>query len=94
MKELAAATLPVQPKWRRTMQRFPRITLDPSVMGGRACIRGLRVTAGTIVGLVAANRTREEILRAYPYLEPEDIDEALAYAAWRLEEREVPLVVG
>ena len=70
-----------------------RITMDPAVMGGKACIRGLRVTVGTIVGLLAARRSREEILRAYPYLEPEDIDQALAYAAWRVEEREVDLVL-
>ena len=50
-------------------------------MGGKACIRGLRVTVGTIVGLLGCGRTREEILKAYPYLEPEDIDQALAYAA-------------
>jgi uncharacterized protein (DUF433 family) len=70
-----------------------RITLDPAVMGGKACIRGLRVTVSTILGLLAAKRTREEILAAYPYLESEDIDQALAYAAWRVEEREVPLTV-
>ena len=52
------------------------------VMGGKACIRGLRVTVGTIIGLLAAGRSRDEILKAYPYLEPEDLDEALAYAAW------------
>ncbi len=73
------------------MEAFPRITFDPSVMGGKACIRGLRVTAGTVVGLLAAGRSTEEILAAYPYLEREDIDQSLAYAAWRLEEREVPL---
>ncbi len=66
-----------------------RITMDPAVMGGRACIRGLRVTAGTVVGLIACGRTSAEILAAYPYLEPEDIEQALAYAAWRLEEPEV-----
>jgi uncharacterized protein (DUF433 family) len=71
---------------------FGRITHDPRQMGGKPCIRGMRVTVGMIVGLLAANRTREEILKAYPYLEPEDIDQALAYAAWRLEEREQPLV--
>jgi uncharacterized protein (DUF433 family) len=73
------------------MEAFPRITFDPTVMGGKACIRGLRVTAGTVVGLLAAGRTPEEILAAYPYLEREDIDQSLAYAAWRLEEREIPL---
>ena len=73
------------------MTKFQRITIDPAIMGGRACIRGLRVTVGTILGLLAAGRSRDEILRAYPYLEGADIDEALAYAAWRLEEREVAL---
>ena len=75
------------------MKAFPRITFDPSVMGGKACIRGLRVTAGTIVGLLAAGPSTEEILAAYPYLEREDIDQSLAYAAWRLEEREIPLSI-
>ena len=70
-----------------------RITHDPAVMGGKACIRGLRVTAGTILGMLASGKPRERILQAYPYLEPEDIDAALAYAARRLEEREEPLVV-
>lgn len=73
------------------MEPLTRITFDPQVMGGKPCIRGLRVTVGTIVGLLAAERTAEEILAAYPYLEPEDIREALAYAAWRAEEIEVPL---
>lgn len=73
------------------MQAFPRITFDPTVMGGKACIRGLRVTVGTVVGLLAAGRSADEIMAAYPYLEREDIDQSLAYAAWRLEEREVPL---
>ena len=74
--------------------QIPRITLDPAVMGGKPCIRGLRVTAGTILGLLASGTTRERILQAYPYLESEDIDAVLAYAAWRLEEREEPLVVA
>ena len=74
-----------------TMKTLDRITIDPEVMGGKACIRGLRVTAGTVVGLLAAGRSRAEILNAYPYLERQDIDQALAYAAWRLEEREVSL---
>jgi uncharacterized protein (DUF433 family) len=73
---------------------IPRITHDPAVMGGKPCIRGLRVTVGTILGLLASRQPRERILQAYPYLEPEDIDAALAYAAWRLEEREEPLAVG
>jgi uncharacterized protein (DUF433 family) len=68
-----------------------RITQDAAVMGGRPCIRGMRVTVGTIVGLLAAGRSRDEILKAYPYLEAEDINAALAYAAWRSQEFEVPL---
>ena len=74
------------------MEKLSRITFDPAVMSGKACIRGLRVTVGTVVGLLAAGRSHEEILKAYPYLEREDIDQALAYAAWRVEEREVALV--
>jgi len=68
-----------------------RITLDPEVMGGKPCVRGLRVTVGTIVGLVAAGRSTPDILALYPYLEEGDIREALAYAAWRVEEIEVPV---
>lgn len=75
-----------------SMKTLNRITFNPEVMGGKPCIRGLRVTVGTIVGLIAAGRTREEILKLYPYLEPEDIDQALAYAAWRVEEIDVPIV--
>jgi uncharacterized protein (DUF433 family) len=79
---------PVEPL---NMPELTRITRDPAVMGGKPCIRGMRVTVGTVVGLVAAGRTRDEILREYPYLEAEDIAEALSYAAWRAEEVEVPL---
>jgi uncharacterized protein (DUF433 family) len=73
------------------MPRLTRITRDPAVMGGKPCIRGMRVTVGTVVGLVAAGHTRDEILREYPYLEAEDIREALSYAAWRAQEIEVRL---
>jgi uncharacterized protein (DUF433 family) len=59
-------------------------------MGGKPCIRGMRVTVATLVGLLAAGWTREEILREYPYLEAEDIAEALSYGAWRAQEVEVP----
>lgn len=76
------------------MARIDRITCDPAVMGGKPCIRGLRVTVATVLGLLAAGRSREEILRAYPYLEPEDIDQCLAYAAWRMEERDVLLATA
>ena len=73
------------------MPQLTRITRDPSVMGGKPCIRGMRVTVGTVVGLIAGGRTRDEILGEYPYLEAEDIAEALSYAAWRAEAVEVPL---
>lgn len=73
------------------MPEFKRIVWDPNLMGGKPCIRGLRVTVGNILGLMAAGRTSEEILSAYPYLEPADLQEALAYAAWRVEEVEIPL---
>ncbi len=69
-----------------------RITHDPEVMGGKPCIRGLRVTVGAIVGLIAAGKSEAVILELYPYLEAEDLRQALAYAAWRSEEIEVPLV--
>jgi uncharacterized protein (DUF433 family) len=76
------------------MQEFTRITFNAEVMGGKPCIRGLRVTVGTVVGLVASGHGTEEILKAYPYLEEADIYEALAYAAWRVEEIEVPLAAS
>jgi uncharacterized protein (DUF433 family) len=67
------------------MQPFTRITWNPEVMGGKHCIRGLRVTVGTILGLMAADRSAEEILAAYPYLEAADLREALAYAALQVQ---------
>ncbi|MBW4478968.1 MAG: DUF433 domain-containing protein [Tolypothrix brevis GSE-NOS-MK-07-07A] len=73
------------------MKQLTRITLNPEVMGGKPCIRGLRVTVGTIVGLMASGHSPAEILQAYPYLEEADLYEALAYAAWRVEEVEMPL---
>lgn len=73
------------------MPQLDRITFDPQVMGGKPCIRGLRVTVGTIVGLIASGATIDEILADYPYLEAEDITAALSYAAWRSEEIDVPL---
>jgi uncharacterized protein (DUF433 family) len=66
-----------------------RITRNPDVMGGKPCLRGMRVTVGAIVGLVASLHSNSEILAAYPYLEEEDIRQALAYAAWRVEEIEL-----
>ena len=76
------------------MNALTRITHDPNIMGGKPCIRGLRVTVGTVVGLVAAGRSQDEILRLYPYLAADDIREALSYASWRVEELEVPLAVA
>ena len=73
------------------MNTLTRITADPEMMGGRPCIRGMRVTVGTVVGLVASGHSHEEILGLYPYLELEDISEALAYAAWRSDEFEVTI---
>jgi uncharacterized protein (DUF433 family) len=73
------------------MADLSRITHNPEVMGGKPCIRGLRVTVGTILGLLASGYTANEILKAYPYLEEEDVKAALSYAAWRVEEIEVPL---
>jgi len=76
------------------MKELTRITIDPDVMGGKPCIRGMRVTVGAIVGRFAAGHLKEDILASYPYLEEEDLLEALAYAAWRSEEAEVKLSGG
>jgi uncharacterized protein (DUF433 family) len=73
------------------VRQLDRITQQPGVMGGKACIRGLRVTVGMIVGQIGAGHSIEDVLSDYPYLEREDIMQALRYAAWRAEEREVPL---
>jgi uncharacterized protein (DUF433 family) len=73
------------------MSNFARITQNPAVMGGKPCIRGLRVTVAMIVGQIGAGRTVDEVLADYPYLEREDILEALRYAAWRAQEREIDL---
>jgi len=71
------------------MEQFNRITLHPGVMGGKACIRGMRVTVGMVVGQIGSGLTVEDILADYPYLEKEDVMQALRYAAWRTEEREI-----
>lgn len=73
------------------MVNLDRITRNPDIMGGKATIRGMRVTVGTIVGLIAAGHSFPDVLAAYSYLEEEDIRQSLAYAAWRVEEVEVPL---
>jgi len=74
--------------------KFPdmeRITINPNIMGGKPCIRGMRITVGTITGLLSTGKTHGEILDAYPDLEEEDIYSALAYATWRAEEYDVQL---
>ena len=71
-----------------------RITHDPAVMGGKPCIRGLRITVSTIVGLLASGEPRQRILQAYPLLEDADIDQALSYAAWRLQATEEALLAS
>lgn len=76
------------------MTDFARIAQNPAVMGGKPCIRGMRVTVGMIVGQIGAGRTIDELLADYPYLEREDVLEALRYAAWRAQEREVELVMS
>jgi uncharacterized protein (DUF433 family) len=73
------------------MQYLDRITHDPAVMGGKPCIRGMRVTVGTIMGLLAFGQSEEQILQLYPYLDADDLRAALAYAAWRTQETELPL---
>lgn len=73
------------------MADFDRITQSPKTMGGRPCIRGMRVTVGMIVGQIGAGVSIDELLADYPYLEREDILQALRYAAWRSDEREVEL---
>ena len=73
------------------MVELDRITVDPGRMGGKPCIRQMRVTVGMVVGQIGAGHTIEALLDAYPYLEREDVLQALQYAAWRAEEREVAL---
>jgi len=73
------------------MDQLDRITQQPEMMGGRACIRGMRVTVGMIVGMIGSGHSIDELLVDYPYLEREDILQALRYAAWRSEEREIVL---
>ena len=73
------------------MNPFSRLTQDPAVMGGKPCIRGQRVTVGMIVGQIGAGRSIDDLLMDYPYIEREDVLEALRFAAWRLQERDVDL---
>ena len=74
-----------------TEDLMERITFDPAVMGGKPCLRGIRITVGTIVGMVANGHDDAQILKSYPSLEKDDIRAALNYAAWRAEELELPL---
>jgi uncharacterized protein (DUF433 family) len=76
------------------VQQLDRITQSPGMMGGKACIRGMRVTVGMVVGQIGAGRSVEEVLADFPYLERDDVLQALRYAAWRAEEREVLLASG
>jgi uncharacterized protein (DUF433 family) len=71
--------------------KMDRITFDINVMGGKPCIRGMRVTVGAILGLLAKNYTPSDILEVYPYLEAADIQAALLYATWRIEEQEIAI---
>ena len=73
------------------VESLDRVAQRPDVMGGRACIRGMRVTVGMIVGMIGAGRGVEDVLAEYPYLEREDLMKALRYAAWLAEEREIVL---
>ncbi|SBT07663.1 conserved hypothetical protein [Candidatus Accumulibacter aalborgensis] len=76
------------------MRELDRITQQPEIMGGKACIRGMRVTVSMVVGQIGADHSVDEVLSDYPYLEREDIMQALRYAAWRAEEREVMLTTS
>jgi uncharacterized protein (DUF433 family) len=76
------------------MGQLDRITQQPDVMGGKACIRGMRITVGMVVAQVGAGLSVEEILTDYPYLEREDVMQAIRYAARRAEEREVMLLIA
>ena len=73
------------------MAKLDRITQQPGVMGGKACIRGMRVTVGMVVGQIGAGHSVDDVLADYPYLEREDVMQALRYAAWRAEEREIQI---
>jgi uncharacterized protein (DUF433 family) len=76
------------------MKQLDRITQNPAVMGGKPCLRGMRVTVGMILGQIASGQSMEQLLAEYPYLEREDIVQALRYASWRSEEREFELAAA
>jgi uncharacterized protein (DUF433 family) len=72
------------------MKPFDRITFDPEVMGGRACIRGIRVTVASIIDQIADGASIEDVLAEYPYLEREDVRQAISYAAWLARDEVIP----
>jgi uncharacterized protein (DUF433 family) len=76
----------------RSFEGFPRITVNPRVMAGKPCIRGMRFPVSNVIAELAGGASVEDILREFPYLEREDIAEALRFAAWRMQEREIDLV--
>jgi len=76
------------------MDQFSRITHNPAIMGGKACIRGMRVTVGNVLDQLSTGRSIEELLGDFPYLEKEDVLEAIRYAAWRMQEREIPFSIA
>ena len=76
------------------MSEFDRITFDPKIMAGKACIRGIRITVALVLNLVAGGMTTEEIIRDYPYFEPEDIRQSLLYASWLAQENVLPLEIA
>ena len=75
------------------MKNLKRISFNQNIMGGKPCIKGTRITVGTIVGLFASGHSKEKILTLYPALKPNDIQEALFYAAWRSEEIDIPAAI-
>jgi uncharacterized protein (DUF433 family) len=75
-----------QAKWSKAMTQFNRITFDSNIMGGRACIRGMRITVSLILNLISNGMTAAEIIKEYPYLEEDDIRQSLQYAAWLADE--------
>jgi uncharacterized protein (DUF433 family) len=91
LKNLSVHVHPAGPAQELSWRNLIASRSKPEVMGGKACIRGMRVTVGMVVGQIGAGHSVEELLADYPYLEREDIMQALRYAAWRAEEREVQI---
>ena len=91
IKEMIRSTTVKEQAGKVVKERFQRITFDPQIMGGRACIRGMRIPVSLIVGQIAHGATFDEILEGYPDLEREDIHAALEYAAWLTKEEVYPV---